>query len=124
LRPKHEKKARDAGKVPKSEPNNETTKSWDHLVEVSDALVGVGLTSLFQMTREEIEDKIEDDAKNSDVAQWEYQWSNSATVYGPYTRSQMAEWLRDGYFSAEGLTVSARKVGGKKFVPITEVDLE
>jgi hypothetical protein len=118
LRPKHEKKGQETTK------NEETTKAWNQLVEISDALVGVGLTSLYQMTREEIEDKIEDESKNSDVAQWQYRWSNSETVYGPYTRSQMAEWLRDGYFTAEGLSVLARKVGDGKFIPIANVDLE
>ena len=55
LRPKHEKKGQH------TPANEDAEKHWNRMVEISDALVGVGLASLYQMKREELEDKLEED---------------------------------------------------------------
>lgn len=66
ITPEDPRKARLQGKNKKdaeSAPSVEDAKkkeTWSRLVEIADALVGVGLTSLYEMTREEVEDKLDE----------------------------------------------------------------
>lgn len=48
--------------TPEGHTDEEAKKraQWTRFVEICDALVGVGITSLYEMTREEVEDKLDE----------------------------------------------------------------
>jgi len=96
--------------------------SFNEFLEKVDRAVGIGITSIYSMAKEDILDLLDSDRRKYPI--WEYKWSGDDTVYGPHSTEEMAEWMAQGYFNVEGDSPSlvVRKNNSEEFVSISTVD--
>jgi len=122
LAPIDPRKAKLRGKANSTPPVDDPEKKrvWERFVEISDALVGDGLTSLYEMKREDVEDRI-DEERNAGEKIWYYIWTNAEVKgqaeFGPFSTTDMSMWLKDGFFGDDGSgeKVLVRREGEPKF---------
>ena len=90
--------------IPASELINQAKKTnrivLDTITELSDELLSKGLTGIYSMTYE---------ALQNSTWLWEYKGLDGV-VYGPFTASQLSNWKTQGYF-AGSTAVLVRPVG-------------
>lgn len=90
--------------LPASELNNQSKKTnrivLDTITELSDELLSKGLTGIYSMTYESLQNS---------TWLWEYKGLDGV-VYGPFTASQLSNWKTQGYFAGT-TAVLVRPVG-------------
>jgi len=80
-----------------NEKNGKNLALLNKLSEVADKLMIKGIVNAYHETREEVEEHLEK-SKTRLTNMWEYKWKPEDTkVYGPYEKSQMDTWLKQGY---------------------------
>lgn len=72
--------------------------AMNRLTEIADALVGAGLTGVYNMSREAID---------ASMVMWEYRGLDGA-IHGPYSSQQIADWKNQGFFSASSAVMMRR----------------
>lgn len=118
----------------------------DQLISLADQMVALGVYEVYQDTYEKLafrlrgvtappsldmfadevnEENLEKKEESPDIDEvlWEYRWENkdSAELYGPFTSSQMQEWVDQGYFS-DG--VYCRRISGGQFYSSHRLDFD
>ncbi|XP_040211759.1 CD2 antigen cytoplasmic tail-binding protein 2 [Rana temporaria] len=134
-----ERKAAERKEAEEAEPLNQ-------LISLADQMVALGVYEVYQDTYEKLafrlrgmtaapsldmfadevtEEKLEkkEESPVIDEVLWEYRWENkdSAELYGPFTSTQMQEWVDQGYFS-DG--VYCRRITGGQFYNSHRIDFD
>jgi CD2 antigen cytoplasmic tail-binding protein 2 len=52
-------------------------------------------------------------------SQWQFKWEGIEEIHGPYSTSQMADWVKYDYFDSRTMV---RKLGDEKFLPVDQVE--
>lgn len=98
-------RASSSSSIPASELNNQAKKTnrivLDTITELSNELLSKGLTGIYSMTYE---------ALQNSTWLWEYKGLLDGVVYGPFTASQLSNWKTQGYFAGT-TAVLVRPVG-------------
>jgi hypothetical protein len=73
--------------------SSEDKQTMDTLTTLSDDLFGMGLSSIYSDTREQLLIKLQ-------PIVWQYRKiTDRATIYGPFSGIEMQEWRNDGFFT-------------------------
>ncbi|XP_077129753.1 CD2 antigen cytoplasmic tail-binding protein 2 [Ranitomeya variabilis] len=119
--------AEQSAEEPSGTDTPQEDKPLDRLISLADQMVALGVYEVYQdsyeklafrlrtmesppapaldMFADEVEEKTlatKEAVPAADEVLWEYKWENeeAAELYGPFTSTQMQEWVEDGYFSA------------------------
>eukprot|EP00079_Xenopus_tropicalis_P030001 XP_012825722.1 PREDICTED: CD2 antigen cytoplasmic tail-binding protein 2 isoform X1 [Xenopus tropicalis] len=118
------------------------------LISLADQMVALGVYEIYQDTYEKVAyrlktlappaeldmfaDEVEEktlekkaESQSSDAVMWEYKWENKdgAELYGPFSSTQMQEWVDQGYF-AEGVYCRRVSGSGSQFYNSQRIDFE
>ncbi|XP_063791552.1 CD2 antigen cytoplasmic tail-binding protein 2 [Pseudophryne corroboree] len=119
----------------------------EQLISLADQMVALGVYEVYQDTYEKLTyrlkhlappapldmfaDEVEEDsletkeARTVDEVLWEYKWENKegAELYGPFTSSQMQDWVDQGYF-LEGVYCRRVNSSGGQFYNSLRIDFD
>ncbi|KAG9461972.1 hypothetical protein GDO78_015228 [Eleutherodactylus coqui] len=129
---------------------DEKLEPLDQLISLADQMVALGVYDVYQDSYEKLAYKLralepppapaldmfadevaEEKLATKDVVHadddvlWEYRWENKegAELYGPFTSTQMQEWVDDGYF-AEGVYCRRVDSGSGQFYNSLRLDFD
>ncbi|XP_068100202.1 CD2 antigen cytoplasmic tail-binding protein 2 [Hyperolius riggenbachi] len=138
---------KEKGKSPQEDVEKEP-QPLDHLISLADQMVALGFYEVYQETYEKLAyrlrgmtappaldmfaDEVEDEKlqKKQEAAiieevMWEYKWENkdNAEMYGPFTSTQMQDWVDQGYF-ADGVYCRRINSSGGQFYNSQRIDFD
>ncbi|CAH2308263.1 CD2 antigen cytoplasmic tail-binding 2 isoform X1 [Pelobates cultripes] len=135
------------GPVTGLEASESKSRHLEHLISLADQMVALGVYEVYQDTYEKLAyrlralepprvvdmfaDEIEEEKLETKGVRpavevlWEYKWENKeeAKLYGPFTSSQMQDWVDQGYF-VDGVYCRRVNSSGSQFYNSKRIDFD